>query len=54
MQDLLQDWRRWSRIERIAAVLIVMILLVGVPAALAFDFKLTALAHESTGVRIAF
>ena len=54
MQDLVQDWRRWSRIERIAAVLIVMTLLVGVPAALVFDFRLTAQAHESTGVRIAF
>jgi hypothetical protein len=54
VQDLLQDWRRWTRIERVAAILIVMALLVALPAALVFDFRLTTPAHETTGVRIAF
>jgi len=35
MRDILRDWRRWSRAERVIALLIVTILTVGVPAVLA-------------------
>jgi hypothetical protein len=35
MQDLVRDWRRWTRSERVAAAAIAVIILLGVPAALA-------------------
>jgi hypothetical protein len=33
MQDLLRDWRRWNRAERVIAILLASILTVGIPAA---------------------
>jgi hypothetical protein len=41
MRDFLQDWRRWTRAERVGAVLIATILLLGVPMALAINVYLT-------------
>jgi len=34
MQDFLKDWRRWTKLERIAAIMIV-IGLIGLPLTLA-------------------
>jgi hypothetical protein len=33
MQDLLRDWRRWNGAERLIALLLVGVLLVGIPTA---------------------
>ena len=41
MNDFLQDWQRWTRAERVMAVLITTAFLIGVPIALAIDFYLT-------------
>jgi hypothetical protein len=35
MQDLVRDWRRWTKAERVAAGAIAALILIGVPAALA-------------------
>jgi hypothetical protein len=35
MQDILKDWRRWSRAERMMAILLASILTIGTPAAVA-------------------
>jgi hypothetical protein len=35
MQDLVRDWRRWTKAERVAASAIAALILIGVPAALA-------------------
>jgi hypothetical protein len=35
MQDLVRDWRRWTRAERVAASTIVTLIIFGVPTALA-------------------
>jgi hypothetical protein len=32
MRDLVRDWRRWTKAERIAASTIVAVIVVGVPA----------------------
>jgi hypothetical protein len=37
MSEFLKDWRRWSRAERIAALVILSISLIGIPAALALN-----------------
>jgi hypothetical protein len=36
MRDILKDWRRWSRAERMVAVLIAM-LTIGMPMAIAIN-----------------
>ncbi len=36
LNDWLKDWRRWTRAERVTA-LVVMFLLIGLPAALAIN-----------------
>ena len=33
MQDFLRDWRRWNRAERLIAILLASILVIGIPAA---------------------
>ena len=50
MRDLLQDWRRWTRIERVAAILIAGVLLIGVPAALAINHVAVANGQGSSSV----
>ena len=35
MQDILKDWRRWSRAERAVAVLLASIPTIGTPTAVA-------------------
>jgi len=48
MHDIVKDWRRWSRIERIAAVFIVSFLTVGVSTAIAINFhSIAATRHLS-------
>jgi hypothetical protein len=48
MHDIVKDWRRWSRIERAAAVFIVSFLTVGVPTAIAINFHaMTTTRHSS-------
>ena len=37
MREFLRDWRRWSRAERIAAVVILSTGLLGLPVALALN-----------------
>jgi hypothetical protein len=37
MRDILKDWRRWSRAERVFAVLIASILTIGTPMAIAIN-----------------
>lgn len=49
MRDILKDWRRWSRAERVMAVLIASILMVGVPIAIAINLSSTMLGHGGGG-----
>lgn len=35
MQDFLGDWHRWTKAERVIALAVIALMLVGVPAALA-------------------
>jgi hypothetical protein len=35
MQDFLRDWHRWTKAERVIALAVIALMLVGVPAALA-------------------
>jgi len=44
MRDLVRDWQRWSRTERLAVLLVAAILTGFVPAALALAI------HNSTAV----
>jgi hypothetical protein len=37
MRDILRDWRRWSRAERAVAILMVSILTIGTPMAVAIN-----------------
>jgi hypothetical protein len=48
MHDLLQDWQRWTRAERVMAILITT-LLIGVPMALGFHIYL-ATPSQSGGL----
>jgi hypothetical protein len=32
MRDFIQDWRKWTRSERVVSVLFVIALLIGLPA----------------------
>ena len=54
MRDIVRDWRRWSRAERVTAVLIVTILMVGVPLALGVSLASTMPARHSTGISSPF
>jgi hypothetical protein len=47
MRDFLQDWRRWTRAERVTAILIAATLFVGVPMALAINVYLTTPGQNS-------
>ena len=51
MRDLLQYWQRWTRIERVAAILIATVLLIGVPAALAINHHPVPSDQASSGVK---
>ncbi len=48
MQDLQKDWIRWTKIERAAAIVIVMALGFGIPTALVGSIHSTALAHNAS------
>ena len=37
VKDILKDWRRWSKAERIVAVVLIALLIAGVPAVLALS-----------------
>ena len=50
MRDLLQDWQRWTRIERAAAIVLAAVLLIGIPAALAINHRSPALDHDNSGL----
>jgi len=54
MRDFVRDWQRWTRIERLMAVLVAVMVLIAVPTALAINLHSTALGHDSRGVGIAF
>lgn len=54
MRDIVKDWRRWSRVERVTAVLIVTILMIGVPLALGASFSSTMPGPHSTGASSPF
>jgi len=41
MRDLIRDWRRWTKAERVLAGVIVVLLVVGLPALLAIDGRLS-------------
>jgi hypothetical protein len=45
MRDILKDWRRWSRAERLAAILLAGILMIGVPATIVMDLSATVPGH---------
>lgn len=49
MRHLLRDWQRWTRIERVAAIVLAAVLLIGVPAALAINLHPTTLGHANSG-----
>jgi len=40
MQDFIRDWRRWTKVERVLAGVIVVLLVVGVPALIAINGRL--------------
>jgi hypothetical protein len=50
MRDILKDWRRWSRAERLMAVLIVTFLIFGVPLALTLSITSTMPGHQAAGI----
>ncbi len=50
MQDFVRDWRRWTPVERVTAVVIATILSVGVPIALVISVQLTVLGHGANGI----
>jgi|SwirhisoilCB3_FD_contig_31_5786057_length_291_multi_3_in_0_out_0_1 hypothetical protein len=37
VKDILKDWHRWSKVERVIAVLLVALIMAGVPAVLALS-----------------
>jgi hypothetical protein len=41
MRDLIRDWRRWTKAERVLAGVIVVLLVVGLPTLLAIDGRLS-------------
>lgn len=51
MRDLLKDWRRWTRAERVTAVLIAALLLIGAPTAFVVNVYLTTQGHGNNGAR---
>lgn len=51
MRDLLKDWRRWTTAERVTAVLIATLLLIGAPTALLVNAYLTTPEHTNSGTR---
>lgn len=50
MRDIVKDWRRWSRTERIAAILIMSFLMIGVPTAIAINLHSMMQGHSPTRV----
>lgn len=46
MQDILKDWRRWSPAERVMAILIASILMIGVPMGIAINLSSTMLSQS--------
>jgi hypothetical protein len=49
MRDLLKDWQRWTTAERVAVVLIAMLLLIGGPTAFLVNTHLTTPEHTGSG-----
>jgi len=41
MRDLIRDWRRWTKAERVLASIIVALLVVGLPTLLVIDGRLS-------------
>lgn len=50
MRDLLRDWQRWTRGERIALVLLATLFLVGVTAVVGANLYATMTGHDTTGL----
>jgi hypothetical protein len=50
MRDIVKDWRRWSRAERVTAVLVATLLTIAVTLALGASISATMPGHHSTGV----
>jgi hypothetical protein len=50
MRDIVKDWRRWSRAERLMAVLIVTFLIFGVPLALTLSITSTMPGRQAAGI----
>jgi hypothetical protein len=42
MRDFVRDWRRWSKAERVAAVMLASGLVIGLPALLAVSHRFFA------------
>jgi hypothetical protein len=50
MRDLLRDWQRWTRGERITVVLFATFLLIGMTAAVGANLYGTLTGHNMTGL----
>ncbi len=50
MRDLQRDWHRWTRAERIAAIIILFALTLGTSAALTQAGAVSTAPHEAAGV----
>jgi len=51
MRDFVRDWQRWTRAERITALLVATFLLIGVPALMALNLYATITGHDDAGLR---